>query len=116
MSAAITTTTVRDQSLGEKVANALSHGLGCLLAVAALPVPVHNAARHGGATNIVVASLLAGTIDVLYFTSTQRHVLPPGRAKLWINQLGPAPSNLFFAGSQLLLRALRSARTRVRAA
>ena len=36
--ATITTATVHDQSLGEKVAIALSHGLGCGLAVATLTV------------------------------------------------------------------------------
>ena len=51
----ITTATARDQSFGEEVANALSHGLGCLLAVAALPVLVLNAARHGGARRVVCA-------------------------------------------------------------
>ena len=38
MSATMTTATVHDQSLGEKVANALSQGLGCLPAVATLPM------------------------------------------------------------------------------
>ena len=38
----------RPQSLGEEIANAVSHGLGFALAVAALPVLVTFAARHGG--------------------------------------------------------------------
>jgi hypothetical protein len=36
----------RPQSPGEEVANAVSHGLACLLSVAALPVLVDHAAQH----------------------------------------------------------------------
>lgn len=97
----ITTATARDQSLGEEVANALSHGLGCLLAVAALPVLVLNAARHGGAADVVAASLFAGTMIVLYFVSTLYHALPPGRAKAWFNRLDHASIYLFIAGSYM---------------
>ena len=60
----------REQTVGEEIANALSHGLGFLLAVAALPVLVQSAALHGGPANVVAASLFAGTMIVLYFVST----------------------------------------------
>ena len=70
--------TDRHQTLGEEIANALSHGLGCLLAVAALPILVQSAAQHGGTANVVAASLFAGTMIVLYLTSTLYHALPRG--------------------------------------
>ena len=38
----------RPQSLGEEIANAVSHGLGFLLAVAAMPILVWFAAQRGG--------------------------------------------------------------------
>src|SRR4051812_14178629 len=37
----------RDQTLGEEIANAISHGLGVLLAIAALPILVTRAVGHG---------------------------------------------------------------------
>jgi hemolysin III len=91
----------RDQSLGEEIANALSHAMGCLLAVAALPILVQGAAHQGGAANVVAASLFAGTMIVLYFVSTLYHALPPGRAKLWLNRLDHASIYLFIAGSYM---------------
>ena len=42
----------RPQTLGEEIANAISHGLGFLLAIASLPILVVMAARHGTALNI----------------------------------------------------------------
>jgi hemolysin III len=91
----------RDQTLGEEIANATSHGLGCLLAVAALPILVHSAAQRGGMANVVAASLFASTMIVLYFVSTLYHALPPGRAKVWLNRLDHASIYLFIAGSYM---------------
>jgi hemolysin III len=91
----------RSQTPGEEIANAVSHGLGCLLAVAALPILVHSAAQHGGAANVVAASLFAGTMIVLYFISTLYHALPLGRAKTWLNRLDHASIYLFIAGSYM---------------
>lgn len=99
----------RDQTPGEEIANAASHGLGCLLAMAALPVLVYNAARSGQVENVVGASLFAGTAIVLYLVSTLYHALPAGRTKLLLNRLDHAAIYLFIAGSYMpfLLGVLR---------
>ncbi|HEV8689091.1 MAG TPA: hemolysin III family protein [Ideonella sp.] len=89
----------RDQTLGEEIANAISHGLGFLLAVASLPILVWQAARHGTAVNVAAASVFAGTMILLYLVSALYHALPPGRAKLWLNRLDHAAIYLFIAGS-----------------
>ena len=101
----------RPQTWGEELANALSHGIGFLLAVASLPILVHHAAINGSAANVVGASLFAGTAIVLYLVSTLYHALPPGRAKLWLNRLDHASIYLFIAGSYMpfLLGVLRGA-------
>ena len=91
----------REQTVGEEIANALSHGLGFLLAVAALPILVQSAAQRGGAIHVVAASLFAGTMIVLYFVSTLYHALPSGRAKVWMNRLDHASIYLFIAGSYM---------------
>lgn len=91
----------RTQTLGEEIANALSHGLGFLLAVASLPILVHHAAVRGDGANVVGASLFAGTAIVLYLVSTLYHALPPGRAKDWFNRFDHAAIYLFIAGSYM---------------
>lgn len=94
-------TMVRDQTLGEEIANSLSHGIGCLLAIASLPILVHQAAMRGGAADIVGASLFAGSAIVLYLVSALYHALPAGTAKRWLNRLDHAAIYLFIAGSYM---------------
>ncbi len=89
----------RPQTLGEEIANAVSHGLGSLLAVASLPVLVWTAARHGAAVDVVGASIFAATMILLYLVSALYHALPAGRAKQWLCRLDHAAIYLFIAGS-----------------
>jgi len=89
----------RPQSVGEELANAISHGLGFGLAVASLPIAVVVAARHGSATDVVAASVFAATMIVLYLTSALYHALPAGVAKRWFARLDHAAIYLFIAGS-----------------
>ncbi|MEX8517386.1 MAG: hemolysin III family protein [Leptothrix sp. (in: b-proteobacteria)] len=96
-----TLTQDRDQTAGEELANALSHGLGFLLALAALPILVNGALQRGGAANVVAASLFAGTMIVLYLVSTLYHAMPVGRAKIWLNRFDHAAIYLFIAGSYM---------------
>lgn len=91
----------REQTFGEELANALSHGLGFVLAVASLPVLVDHAAIRGSTANVVAACLFAGTGIVLYLVSTLYHALPPGAAKRWFNRLDHASIYLFIAGSYM---------------
>lgn len=99
----------RLQTRGEELANALSHGLGVLLAIASLPILVRQAALRGGAAEVVGAALFAGTMIVLYLVSTLYHAMPVGRAKRWLNRLDHASIYLFIAGSYMpfLLGVLR---------
>jgi hemolysin III len=91
--------TTRDQTLGEEIANAVSHGLGFLLAVASLPILVFHAASQGTAVNVVAASVFAGTMILLYLVSAIYHAVPVSRAKRWLNRLDHAAIYLFIAGS-----------------
>ena len=70
----------REQTLGEEIANALSHGLGVVLAIAALPILVARAVGHGGVADVVAAAVFAATMILLYGVSTLYHALPAGRA------------------------------------
>lgn len=48
----------RPPTPGEELANALSHGLGCLAAISCLPVMVWFAGVHGSACHVVAAMAL----------------------------------------------------------
>lgn len=61
------------QSLGEEIANAISHGLGTLLAIAGTPILIVWAALHGGALSVVSASLYGASLILLYLFSTLYH-------------------------------------------
>jgi hemolysin III len=89
----------RPQTLREEVANALSHGLGFLLAVASLPVLVVFASRQGSPVTVVSAVVFSVTMMLLYLVSAVYHALPPGRWKRWFNRLDHAAIFLFIAGS-----------------
>jgi hemolysin III len=97
----VTATADRDrpQTLGEEIANAISHGLGCLLAIASLPILVFNAAQQGTAVNVVAASVFAGTAILLYLISALYHAIPASAAKEWLGRLDHAAIYLFIAGS-----------------
>ena len=70
----------RPQSRGEEIANAVSHGIGLLAALALAPVLIVNAARTGGTGNVVGVSIFATTVALLYLTSTLYHALPESPA------------------------------------
>jgi hemolysin III len=91
----------REQTLGEEIANAISHGLGLLLAIASLPILVSHAATRGSAADVVGVSLFAGTAILLYLVSTVYHALPAGAAKNWFNRLDHAVIYVFIAGSYM---------------
>ena len=69
----------RPQSLGEEIANSISHGVALLAALIAAPFLVLAAARRGDAAGIVGASIFAVTMVLLYATSMLYHALPGRR-------------------------------------
>ncbi len=69
----------RTQSLGEELANAISHGLGAAAALIALPVLIVHVAREGrDATSVFAFTLFGATLFLLYLASTLYHALPLG--------------------------------------
>ncbi len=89
----------RPQTLGEEIANAVSHGIGFLLATASLPILVHHAALRGTAFDVVGASVFATTMILLYLVSAIYHAMPASRTKVWLNRLYHAAIYVFIAGS-----------------
>ena len=70
----------RQQTLGEEIANSVSHGLALLAALVAAPFLIVSAVRHGDMLNVMAASVFAATMVVLYGTSMLYHALPSVRA------------------------------------
>jgi hemolysin III len=89
----------RAQSVGEEIANAVSHGVGLLLSVIAAPVLVIAAVQRGGVTEIVAASIFGVTMVLVYLTSTLYHALPMNRAKRVFRILDHGAIFLLIAGT-----------------
>jgi hemolysin III len=90
--------TIRIQTLGEEIANSVSHGFGLLAALVAVPLLLVVTAQHGAAINIVGVSIFAATLLALYAVSTIYHALPEGRAKRVFLKLDHAAIFVFIAG------------------
>ena len=88
----------RTQSLGEEIANTVSHGVALLAALVGMPWLIY-AASNLHAANIVGAVVFATTMVLLYFTSTLYHALPAGRAKRVFCKLDHGAIYVFIAGS-----------------
>jgi hemolysin III len=71
----------RSQSLGEEIANSVSHGVGLLASLAAIPMLLAAAIRRGDSLDVVGASVFAVTVVLLYTASTLYHALPHNKAK-----------------------------------
>ncbi len=89
----------RAQSLGEEIANSVSHGVGLLAAVGAVPFLLVAAIERGEAAGIVGASIFATTMVLLYLTSMLYHALPANRAKRVFRVLDHAAIYLLIAGT-----------------
>jgi len=87
------------QSPGEELANSVSHGVGLLAAIAASPVLLLSAFRHGGAARIAGAVVFAAAMVLLYLASTLYHALPGNRAKRVFQVLDHAAIFLMIAGT-----------------
>jgi len=71
----------RSLSFGEELANSVSHGLGLVLAIAAVPILVVAAMRVGKASFVVGVSVFAASMVMLYLASTLYHSITHERAK-----------------------------------
>ena len=65
----------------EEIANSISHGLGLILAIVALPTLVLSAMRAGNGRFIVGVSVFGATMVLLYLASTLYHSLTHEAAK-----------------------------------
>lgn len=89
----------RNQSLGEEIANSVSHGVGLLASLAAIPSFLASASRRGAPLAIIGATVFAATLVLLYSASTLYHALPDSRAKRVFRVLDHSAVFLLIAGT-----------------
>jgi len=89
----------RPQSLGEEIANSVSHGLGLMGGLAVFPVLVIAAYQRGDAAGVVGASVFASAVVLLYLASTLFHAFPASRAKRLFQILDHSAIYLLIAGT-----------------
>lgn len=88
----------RPQSVGEEIANSVSHGVAFLAAVAALPVLIIAAGRNGAAA-VTGATIFGATATLLYLASTLYHALSPTRARRILQVVDHSAIYLLIAGT-----------------
>ena len=103
--------TSRPPTRGEHLANTLSHGIGLLLAVCALPLLVIDALREGSGLAVAGAATFGGTAIAMYLTSTLYHAMPQADRNGWLRRLDHSAIYLLIAGTYtpVLLGVLRGA-------
>ncbi len=89
----------RQQTVGEEIANSVSHGIGALLSVGALVVLVVAASMRGTASHIVSCAIFGASLVLLYLSSTIYHALTAPRAKRVFQILDHASIYILIAGT-----------------
>jgi hemolysin III len=87
------------QSLGEEIANSVSHGVGAVLAVIGAPFLVTTAMRRGDALAVAGAIVFVASVFLLYVASTLYHALPGNRAKRVFRVIDHSAIFLLIAGT-----------------
>jgi len=87
------------QSRGEEIANSISHGVGLLAALAAVPSLIGAAVRRGSVAGVFGASVFGGTVVTLYLASTLYHALPSHQAKRVFRMIDHGAVFLLIAGT-----------------
>ncbi len=86
-------------TVGEEIANSLTHGVGAVLGIAGLVVLVTLAALHGDVWHVVSCSIYGGAMVVLYTASTLYHGVTAPRAKRVLQVVDHSAIFLLIAGT-----------------
>ncbi len=86
-------------TLGEEIANSVTHGIGALLGIAALCILIVMAAIKGNVWHVVSFSIYGSTFIIMYMNSTIYHALTNKKAKHVFEILDHASIYIFIAGT-----------------
>ena len=83
----------------EEIANSITHGIGILLAIAALSILTVFASRYGDVWRVVSVSVYGATLIMLYTASTLYHSIQKQRLKGFLQNLDHSAIYLLIAGT-----------------
>jgi len=87
------------QSIGEEIANSISHGVGAALGIAGLVLLTFRAAAAGGTLYVVCSVIFGASIVLLYLSSTLYHSLGRTRAQRVLRALDHGSIYVLIAGT-----------------
>ncbi len=90
---------VREQTLAEELINAVTHGIGLLMAVSASTLLITLASLEGDPWKIVSVSIYGGCLFMLYLASTLYHGIQHAGAKVILNVFDHCSIYLLIAGT-----------------
>jgi len=70
-----------EYTLGEEIANSVTHGVGALLSLIGTAILLYRAARNGTTLHVVSFAVYGSCLFLLHLSSTLYHALRPPRAK-----------------------------------
>jgi len=88
-----------EYSLGEEIANSITHGIGVLLSVAALTLMVVYAAMAADPWCTISVGVFGTTLVLMYLASTLYHALPHPRVKRLFRKIDHCAIYLLIAGT-----------------
>ncbi|MER2010258.1 MAG: hemolysin III family protein [Psychrobacillus sp.] len=83
----------------EELANAIIHGVGTLLSIAALVILIVSSVKYGDAWHVVSFTLFGASMVLLFTSSTLVHAFPAGRAKDFFEIMDHSSIYYLIAGS-----------------
>ena len=92
-------TSIKYYSLCEEIANSITHGIGIVLAIAALVILTAFAGIYGNVWHIVSVSIYGTTLILLYTASTLYHSIQQPRVKRILRVLDHSAIYLLIAGT-----------------
>ena len=86
-------------TVGEEIANTLTHGVGLVGSIGALVYMVYQAAVHGDAWHVTACAVFGATLVLMYSASTIYHGLRNPKWKSWLRVVDHQSIYLLIAGS-----------------
>jgi hemolysin III len=89
----------RAQTSSEEIANSVSSGLGLLAVLAGTPLLIASALQRRSDFSLAGTIIFAGSMVLLYLSSTIYHAVPEGRIKQFFHLLDHAAIYILIAGT-----------------
>ena len=86
-------------TIGEEIANSITHGVGLIASVIAFPVLLVRAQSTSDSSAVAGAAIFGATLILLYATSTVYHALPISKGKQLFRVLDHSAIYLLLAGT-----------------